>query len=582
MFKLNPDQFDVSADDDGPIPKFESGLKCFGSTALTPQTHMGTRRGYGHVSDVTKGRGGGVMRREVDALACFDIDHPAFCLKCQPAPREGQEHEYKLVQTEECDEGKNKTGERRLRLLIAKRPEWVLDSERLKTIHLARQASYHELADLLERKSLPRLRKCHFMEFCRILHLRCDIWKSKTQYIGQHLKEAAAGPVRHEFVLEAAGAAPAPALGGAVDADLAQHPYAELPGVDYISQLLESSDNDLPLHMSAAFLREGASSGAGRYTNPMNGQLDLSSRFSYEEEEGLQLRRQRRTPLAKPFSCTAVAVIAQAETIADSVLRSVPDGPEFVRVESLLRAHMRERRTSTVRASFFETQRILARMHGVRIELAQARLRFRSGGNMAAISHIVSSGGKTDGGSKSASHHYNTNSVQVQDSTNDYFFIPGEHCPLVRAVDNMAINIERHLNERMAQTTQVEDGGQGHVGLLAERVRMLAECGYTDAAMGMKNFIMRKLADPSLPVPEQGPASYFLCQKHFKTRINTLLEHVKSVMRHTHHCDADDYARIGLKMVSIIEATFVGVKEVWGSLEYVPLTTVMEMMQEGA
>ena len=89
---------------------------------------------------------------------------------------------------------------------------------------------------------------------------------------------------------------------------------------------------------------------------------------------------------------------------------------------------------------------------------------------MAAISHIVSSGGKTDGGSKSASHHYNTNSVQVQDSTNDYFFIPGEHCPLVRAVDNMAINIERHLNERLAQTTQVEDGGQGHVGLLAERV----------------------------------------------------------------------------------------------------------------
>ena len=105
-------------------------------------------------------------------------------------------------------------------------------------------------------------------------------------------------------------------------------------------------------------------------------------------DEG-ELRRQRCNPLARPFASNAVTVIAKAESMADFVLRSCPDAPEYVRLESLLDSHNKSERRSSVRASFGETQRIMARMQAVRIELAQVRLRFRSGGDMAVVAHLT-------------------------------------------------------------------------------------------------------------------------------------------------------------------------------------------------
>ena len=152
-------------------------------------------------------------------------------------------------------------------------------------------------------------------------------------------------------------------------------------------------------------------------------------------------------------------------------------------------------------------------------------------------------------------------------------FNPDTECPVVRAIDSVLEGIYRHMKERMSQN----EGG-GHVGLIAERVRMLANLGYMDG-VGHENFLVRKSEDPSFPVPKEGPAPYFLTHMYFKTRITALLNYIKSVTLHVHHKDADDYAKMCLKMVSIIEATFVGVKEIWATLEYVPVRVVMEMLQ---
>ena len=216
-----------------------------------------------------------------------------------------------------------------------------------------------------------------------------------------------------------------------------------------------------------------------------------------------------------------------------------------------------------MRASFSETQRIMARMQAVRIELAQIRLRHRSGGDMAVVSYMT---GTTDGSRVSSF----CNTLGEGDAS----FNPDCECPVVRAIQGVLSGINRHMKERMAQ----KENGQ-HIGLIAERVQMLAQCGYMDEASAIKNFLVRKSEDPSFPVPKEGPASYLLTHMYFKTRITSLLDYIQSVVLHCHHKDADDYAKMCLKMVSLIEATFVGVKEIWSPLEYVPLRVVMETLQ---
>ena len=282
--------------------------------------------------------------------------------------------------------------------------------------------------------------------------------------------------------------------------------------------------------------------------------------FGFEEGE---LFRQRCDPLAKPFASNAATIIANAESMAGAVLRSCPDAPEYVRLESLLDFHNRAQRRTSVRESFAETQRVMARMQAVRIELAMVRLQCHSGGDLAAISYMSG----TNAGSRIPSF-CNT----LGDGRRG--FNPDSYCPMVSAIDGVLEGIHRHMKERMAQT-----GSGWHVGLVAERVRMLAECGYTDEASAMKDFLVRKSEDPSFPVPKEGPASYFLTHMYFRSRITSLMEYIKSVILHVHHKDAHDYAKLCLKMVSIIEATFVGVKEVWTTLKYVPLDVIMESLQ---
>ena len=184
---------------------------------------------------------------------------------------------------------------------------------------------------------------------------------------------------------------------------------------------------------------------------------------------------------------------------------------------------------------------------------------------MAVVSYMT---GTTDG--SRVSSFCNTS------GEGDANFNPDSECPVVRGIEGVMNGINQHMTERMAQT---ENGQCQHIGLIAQRVHMLSVCGYTREASAMKSFLMRKLEDPSFPVPKQGPASYFLTHMYFKTRITALLDYMKSVVLHCHHKDADDYAKICLKMVSLIEATFVGVKEIWSTLEYVPLSVVMEMLQ---
>jgi hypothetical protein len=584
-------QFNNSNNDekanDGPTPEVENGGRGFESTELTQMGSFGCHDNSNRLC----------MRRDVDALACFDAGHPVGCRKCQRAPPEGKEHEYKLVRAE-GDGGESMTGEKRLRKLIAKCDEWTVDAERLKTVRLARTAKYDDLADLLAEKNVPKLRKHHLMQFCRILGKRCNIWQSRTQFMETHrddeeamrMSERVSYVARPSSALVLAGSVPVgpdsfPAVGaGLVQGQGAEGPPGlvqrqwvatpeEEPRRDSCSSRLRSSDysggsslgptrdvepiSEHETHVQLLNYRRAGCDGS-RPTRP---EQRTERVFGFDEGE---LRRQRRDPLAKPFASNAVAVIAKAESMADAVLRSCPDAPEYVRLESLLNLHMKDRRMSSVRASFSESQRVMARMQAVRMELAQIRLRYRSGGDMAVVSYMT---GTTDGSRVSSF----CNVLGEGDDS----FNPDCECPVVRAIEGVLSGINRHMKERMAQT----ENGQ-HIGLIAERVRMLSECGYTDEASAMKNFLVRKSEDPSFPVPKEGPASYFLTHMYFKTRITSLLDYIKSVVLHCHHKDADDYAKICLKMVSLIEATFVGVKEVWATLDYVPLRVVMEMLQQ--
>ena len=373
---------------DRPTPTpagFESGGRGFVSTE---RAQMGSSGGHDNSRRLC-------VRRDVDALACFDAEHPVGCRKCQRAPPEGKEHEYKLVGVE------GMTGEKMLRKLFSKREEWTVDAERLKTVRLAKEAKYDELADLLAEKKVPQLRKHHFMQFSRILGLRSDIWQSRTQFKETHREEAISRSERVSYAaLILAGPDPVPVSGP--HSGLAQRtqlvaqttPEEEEPRNGEINN---SGDSSLTrVGLTRRDVVEPFSEGE-THVHLVNRQRPGWEGSSPKEifgfDEG-ELRRQRCDPLARPFASNAVTVIAKAESMANFVLRSCPDAPEYVRLESLLDSHNKSERRSSVRASFGETQRVMARMQAVRIELAQVRLRFRSGGDMAVVAHLT---GTTDG-----------------------------------------------------------------------------------------------------------------------------------------------------------------------------------------
>jgi hypothetical protein len=143
------------------------------------------------------------------------------------------------------------------------------------------------------------------------------------------------------------------------------------------------------------------------------------------------------------------------------------------------------------------------------------------------------------------------------------------------ALATMAVNTEKHLKERLALTSPRE----AHVGVIAQRMRMLAECGEVEEARAVLRFVAMKAEDPTLPVPEEGPASYLRAQALFRTRINAMVEHMKNVMTHARARDAEDYSALGFKIIRIVEATFMGVEETWSTLRHVPLSTALKAME---
>jgi len=283
------------------------------------------------------------------------------------------------------------------------------------------------------------------------------------------------------------------------------------------------------------------------------------------------------------------------------VLRSVGDVPEYVRLETIMGDRVRTTNSSggfttssAARETFFESQRatlkyitvLTERVQRMRMQLAQVRLRFRDGGDAAAVRVATAQQMVVDDRGESSNHSLMEAMTAARGggggdtTTTTISFNPEEHCPLVKGIDDLMEAVTRHLNERFTETSTAAQK-EGHEGRGVQRIRLLTECGLEAEARAICAFIARRAKDPTLPVPEVGPVSYIRTSIYVRTRLLNTLEHIKQVLLHVHHKDADDYARIGLKMIRIIEAMFMGVKEVWSTLKYVPLRDVMMAFDDG-
>jgi hypothetical protein len=85
-------------------------------------------------------------------LRCIDAEHPPDCARCTPAPLDASAVEL----VGECG---RKNGEKKLRALVTRTPEWNLLSERRKVVPLAVAAGMHGLPAALEEKKTSALRK---------------------------------------------------------------------------------------------------------------------------------------------------------------------------------------------------------------------------------------------------------------------------------------------------------------------------------------------------------------------------------------------------------------------------------------
>jgi len=106
---------------------------------------------------------------------CLDGSHSVPCALCTAAPGAGEAETWMLV----GDPGR-KNGEKKLRALLNKVPEWNSGEARESlAAQLGSDAMSRDLAIALRAKSCASLRKVHLLRLCAAWNYACDLWRLK-------------------------------------------------------------------------------------------------------------------------------------------------------------------------------------------------------------------------------------------------------------------------------------------------------------------------------------------------------------------------------------------------------------------
>lgn len=109
---------------------------------------------------------------------CIDPSHPPGCARCTPAPALEEENDYQLV----GDPGR-KNGEKKLRALLSRTPEWASQAERNRLAELYEGvAEAKNLSVVLRYKQTAGLRKVHLFLLARAWHYSSDLWVRRDSH----------------------------------------------------------------------------------------------------------------------------------------------------------------------------------------------------------------------------------------------------------------------------------------------------------------------------------------------------------------------------------------------------------------
>ncbi|KAK3273577.1 hypothetical protein CYMTET_18191 [Cymbomonas tetramitiformis] len=135
-------------------------------------------------------------RREPVRLQCLDPTHPPMCTACRAPPPLEEESNHELL-----GEVGKKNGEKRLRTLLVKTPQWNNVTERHRLADIVEQeVGGEKLADVLRRKDSPSLRKAHLLYLTRAWGYKIDFLHKREK---RGSKQAAAAAAAAAAALEA-------------------------------------------------------------------------------------------------------------------------------------------------------------------------------------------------------------------------------------------------------------------------------------------------------------------------------------------------------------------------------------------
>jgi hypothetical protein len=186
---------------------------------------------------------------ERQQFRCLDPTHVPGCSLCSAPPDARTQEEYELV----GDPGK-RNGEKRLRSLLARTPEWLSRTERER---LASECGAERLAKALRERQASSLRKSDLFELCRLWSYRSGVWLRRRDRRARPRAPAA------ESKLPAAAAAcrPPPAASGALQLVLAAAPGTQLQ----------------PVHVQLAELRRLAEVSIASFADAKQGRTMLAA-----------------------------------------------------------------------------------------------------------------------------------------------------------------------------------------------------------------------------------------------------------------------------------------------------------------
>ena len=122
-------------------------------------------------------------------VRCLDASHLQPCSQCTPPPADVELDDFEL----RSDTVGKRNGERRLRSLLSRTPEWCSLEERTRVAELCEgQPAFARLAASLRARQSAELRKGDLLKLCRMWNYRSHIWRRKKD--GALARPTAAAP----------------------------------------------------------------------------------------------------------------------------------------------------------------------------------------------------------------------------------------------------------------------------------------------------------------------------------------------------------------------------------------------------